>query len=357
MGSCRYGGGKISRKLELIFVFTICIAFLGVNGIHAESANQSSLDNANSSSGSIGQSSANNNSSESDEDGDNSATKTKSSMSLLASDPSTNTATSNVTVNNTNSTTKYYTVTVKVPYKYWYKKKVKVAHKRYYKKRFKAKYKQYYKTWYKYQGKYYSKWKYTYKYKWTYKWVKKVYYTYKYKWTYKIKYKTVTKTTTTPPNSTSTVNAATTSNYLKSSDNCQVSSSTIQAKAKSLTKGLTTTKAKATKIFNWVRDNLKYSFYYNTKYGAVKTLKYMKGNCVDHSHLLVALMRAAGIKSRYMHVKGKFNSGSTYGHVIAEVYVGGKWLKADATSYRNTLGTIKSWTLVKLKGRYTSLPF
>lgn len=136
-----------------------------------------------------------------------------------------------------------------------------------------------------------------------------------------------------------------------------MTASTIKAKAKALTKGLTSTSAKATKIFNWVRDNLKYSFYYNTKYGAVNTLKYMKGNCVDHSHLLVALMRAAGIKARYMHVKAKFSSGNVYGHVIAEVYVGGKWLKADATSSRNTLGKIKSWTLVQYKGRYTSLPF
>ncbi|MCK9150754.1 transglutaminase-like domain-containing protein [Methanobacterium alcaliphilum] len=265
--------------------------------------------------------------------------------------------------NDTNKTT-YYTVTTKVPYKYWYKKKVKVANTKYVRKYVKQPYKKYYKSWYKYKGKYYFKWKYSYKYKWTYKWVKKVTYTYKYKWFYTIKYKTVTTTTTTPPaNTSSTVSGSTNatsvpgSEYLKSTTNCQVTDSTIKAKAAALTKGLTSTSAKATKIFNWVRDNLKYSFYYNTKYGAVNTLKNMQGNCVDHTHLLIALLRAAGIKSRYMHVKAKFNSGSTYGHVIAEVYVDGKWLKADATSYSNTLGTIKSWSLVENKGRYISLPF
>ncbi|PKL66192.1 MAG: transglutaminase family protein, partial [Methanobacteriales archaeon HGW-Methanobacteriales-1] len=53
--------------------------------------------------------------------------------------------------------------------------------------------------------------------------------------------------------------------------------------AKSITSGATSYTSKATKIFNWVRDHLAYSFYYNTKYGAVKTLSYRKGNCVDHA--------------------------------------------------------------------------
>ncbi|PKL67032.1 MAG: pseudomurein-binding protein, partial [Methanobacteriales archaeon HGW-Methanobacteriales-1] len=97
--------------------------------------------------------------------------------------------------------------------------------------------------------------------------------------------------------------------------------------------------------------------YYNTKYGAVKTLSYRKGNCVDHAHLMNALMRAVGIQSRYVHVSGKFTSGSTYGHVYSEVYVNGKWVKADASSSKNSLGVINSWTLVKYKGTYASLPF
>nr|WP_282730543.1 transglutaminase-like domain-containing protein [Methanobacterium alcaliphilum] len=196
------------------------------------------------------------------------------------------------------------------------------------------------------------------RYTWKYKWARKTYYTYKYKWTYQTKYKTVTKYTTTKPAATATASTVSeNSAYLKPTKNCQVTDGTIKTQAKALTKGLTSTKAKATKIFNYVRDKVKYSFYYNSKYGAKKTLKYKKGNCVDQSHLLIALMRAAGIKSRYMHVKGKFSSGKTYGHVIGEVYVGGKWLRADATSSRNSLGTVRSWTLKKLNGRYISLPF
>jgi transglutaminase-like putative cysteine protease len=259
--------------------------------------------------------------------------------------------------NNTNNTNKtnitYYNVTVKVPYKYWYKAKVKVAHTKYVKQKYRIAYKSYYKTYYKYYGKWYTKYKYTWKYKYTYRWVKKTYYTYTYKWTYKIKYKTETKLTTTKPAEATT----NTGDYLSSTNNCQVTDSTIKSMAKSITSGATSYTSKATKIFNWVRDHLAYSFYYNTKYGAVKTLSYRKGNCVDHAHLMNALMRAVGIQSRYVHVSGKFTSGSTYGHVYSEVYVNGKWVKADASSSKNSLGVINSWTLVKYKGTYASLPF
>jgi len=115
----------------------------------------------------------------------------------------------------------------------------------------------------------------------------------------------------------------------------------------------------AVRIFEYVRDNLAYSFYYNTLRGAVNTLHDMRGNCVDHSHLVVALARAAGIPARYVHGTCTFNSGNTYGHVWAQLYVNGKWYNADATSYDNTLGTITNWNTATyiLKGIYSSLPF
>ncbi|MGB9979357.1 Ig-like domain-containing protein, partial [Methanobacterium sp.] len=82
--------------------------------------------------------------------------------------------------------------------------------------------------------------------------------------------------------------------YLQTTTNCQVTNSQIQALAKSLTSGKASAYDKAVAIFNWVRDNLGYSFYYNTKYGAVGTLNAKTGNCVDTAHLLIALERAAG---------------------------------------------------------------
>ena len=75
--------------------------------------------------------------------------------------------------------------------------------------------------------------------------------------------------------------------------------SSVETLAKSLIAGSKSTYNSAVSIFNWVRDNISYSFYYNTKYGAEGTLKNMTGNCCDTSNLLVALARNAGIDARY----------------------------------------------------------
>jgi transglutaminase-like putative cysteine protease len=124
-----------------------------------------------------------------------------------------------------------------------------------------------------------------------------------------------------------------------------------------VTKKLTTLE-KATNIFNWVRDYVNYSFYYNTKRGAVGTLKSRLGNCVDLSHLMVALSRAAGIPARYVHADCKFSS-SWCGHVWAQLYVNGKWINADASNNINDFGVVRNWNTKNdiLKGVYSSLPF
>ena len=131
--------------------------------------------------------------------------------------------------------------------------------------------------------------------------------------------------------------------YLKASTNCQVDNSKIKSLVASLTSGLKTDLQKATAIYNYVRDHISYSFYYDTKYGAVGTLNAKTGNCVDHSHLLVAMFRTADLPARYVHGTCTFSSGSTYGHVWAQVLVDGKWTVADATSSRNSLGKVANW--------------
>ncbi|MCE7698716.1 MAG: transglutaminase-like domain-containing protein [Methanobacterium paludis] len=147
---------------------------------------------------------------------------------------------------------------------------------------------------------------------------------------------------------------------MQATTNCQSTNAQIIALSKSIitSANATTTYNKAAAIFNWVRDNIGYSFYYNTKYGAVGTLNAKTGNCVDTSHLLIALERAAGIPARYEHGYCKFST-NWYGHVWAQVYVNGKWYNADAISYRNTFGVIKNWNTatVKIYGTYTTLPF
>lgn len=144
--------------------------------------------------------------------------------------------------------------------------------------------------------------------------------------------------------------------YLVATKNCQVTNTTLVAVSKSIVNGCTTVKQKAEAIFNWVRNNTDYSWYSNTKYGALKEYQIRKGNCVDMSHLCNALARAAGIPARYRHVSAKFSSG-TFGHVVAQFYVNGSWLTADATSNNNSLGVVKNWSLVKEIATYAELPF
>lgn len=147
--------------------------------------------------------------------------------------------------------------------------------------------------------------------------------------------------------------------FLKSSSHCPVGNAKIKKLVKSLTKGLTSKTDKAKAIFNYVRDTLAYSYYYDTKYGATGTLKLKKGNCVDHSHLLVSMFRTAGLKARYVHGLCKFSDGGSTGHVWTQVLIGKNWVCADATSYRNSLGKIANWNTkhYKIHHKYSSLPF
>ena len=146
--------------------------------------------------------------------------------------------------------------------------------------------------------------------------------------------------------------------YLAASTNCQVNNTKIKQLVTKLTSGLTSDKAKATAIYNYVRDAISYSFYYDTKHGAVGTLEAGSGNCVDHSHLLVAMYRTAGLPARYVHGTCTFTSG-TFGHVWTQVLIGDTWIVSDATSARNSFGNVVNWNpdSYSLHGYYQSIGF
>ena len=82
--------------------------------------------------------------------------------------------------------------------------------------------------------------------------------------------------------------------------NCEVNNPTIIGKANefAVPGDLVAT---AEKIYNFVRDNIAYENYANTRKGALRTLTEGKGNCCDQAHLLVALLRAATIPTYYCH--------------------------------------------------------
>lgn len=136
----------------------------------------------------------------------------------------------------------------------------------------------------------------------------------------------------------------------------------IKNKAKALTDGLSSPLAKAIAIFRFVRDDVTYSFYTNSLKGAAKTFSTRSGNCCDKANLIVAMCRSVGVYARYSHAQGcKFQSGLYTGHVWAQVYNPSTqtWYSADATSYRNEVGTIKNWntgSYYKAK-TYTLIPF
>ena len=59
--------------------------------------------------------------------------------------------------------------------------------------------------------------------------------------------------------------------------------------------------ATAKYIFYFVRNTIKYQDYSDTRKGAFKTLEEGCGNCCGQAHLLVALLRTAGIPTYYAH--------------------------------------------------------
>jgi hypothetical protein len=104
-----------------------------------------------------------------------------------------------------------------------------------------------------------------------------------------------------------------------------------------------------------VRKNIDYESYSNTKYGAVKTLEYRKGNCVDQGHLTIALCRASGLPARYGHGECTFTtSGNRYGHVWVQELIQKDSIYAvsDTTSSKNSLGIIKSWNTETYKQKH-----
>ena len=124
----------------------------------------------------------------------------------------------------------------------------------------------------------------------------------------------------------------------------------INSLASSLTRGTNSQYQKGANVFNWVKNNVRYQFYYNTKYGANGALRYRAGNCADQAHLVVDLARSAGLNARYVHANAQFRSGHVYGHYWAQIQVNGKWITADTTSKRNSFGAPRNWNSARILG-------
>ncbi len=134
-------------------------------------------------------------------------------------------------------------------------------------------------------------------------------------------------------------------------------SSSFGSLAHSITGNTSSQYLKGARIFNWVKTHVRYSFYSNTRKGALGTLRYRSGNCADQTHLVVALARSSGLQARYVHAKAHFRSGHWYGHVWAQIKTNGRWITADTTSKRNSFGVVRNWNSARIQGIYNNLPF
>ena len=149
--------------------------------------------------------------------------------------------------------------------------------------------------------------------------------------------------------------------YLVSTKNAPAKDKQIQRLAKKITKDKKTDLKKAEAIFNWVKNNFRYSRYGDTKYGGKKTIQLKRGNCVDTTHALVSLFRASKIPARYVNGKCKFTKGAlagvTVAHVWGQVLVGKRWMAFDGIYKGNRLGYVKNWKTnsYKLYGIYSNI--
>jgi hypothetical protein len=75
----------------------------------------------------------------------------------------------------------------------------------------------------------------------------------------------------------------------------------IASRARDLTQGSRTVHEAVTSVFNWIVDNHGYDAGRNTPQDGRSVFYSGKGSCVGYSNLAIAMLRSAGIPSRYAH--------------------------------------------------------
>jgi len=122
-------------------------------------------------------------------------------------------------------------------------------------------------------------------------------------------------------------------NYLQSND------PKIVAIAAEITKSESDPWKRALKMEVWVHDHIQKKNYSTGFATAAEVAQNLEGDCTEHSVLLAALARAAGIPSRvatgFLYVEAENAFG---GHMWTEVFVNQKWIPLDATLGRGPVG-------------------
>lgn len=153
--------------------------------------------------------------------------------------------------------------------------------------------------------------------------------------------------------------------FLKETEYCDISHSSIQKLAQKVTCGYNSDKDKAIALFYWVRDNILYRVG-NWDRKASETLMEKEGTCTNKSNLFVGLLRSLNIPAGYgiMKVYGQRYFGPVAIpilrimvsresiHVYTLVYLNNRWIKCDPsddielcknTAYFNPTTKIVDW--------------
>jgi hypothetical protein len=122
---------------------------------------------------------------------------------------------------------------------------------------------------------------------------------------------------------------------------CDCDSPWLQKKAEEITDGASTPEEKALKIFHYVRDSVRFSLAYSRS-RASQILERGYGECGNKTNAQVALLRAAGIPSRFHWVRAKtvvlhhLIADFVYNHMPpvashfwCECYLSGKWVSCE----------------------------
>jgi hypothetical protein len=138
---------------------------------------------------------------------------------------------------------------------------------------------------------------------------------------------------------------------------CDFENSTLVAKVDAMRREATSTRHLAVLIFDFVRDSVRHEWVPSGQ-SASTTLETRRGDCWPKSILQVALLRGSGIPARFRwfeYRKSAFRelvptfvyqqlADPFPFHSVAETYLGGQWLLADATFDRQLSPTrAKNW--------------
>jgi hypothetical protein len=148
--------------------------------------------------------------------------------------------------------------------------------------------------------------------------------------------------------------------YLAVTKMCDYENPLILKKAEELVAGASTSEDKALKIFNYVRDHIRFSLAYSRS-KASQIMRRGFGECGNKTNVQVALLRAVGIPARYRWVHAKaevlhhlvvdfvyINMPPVVSHFWSECYLNGKWVSCELLLDKNLYdGMLKMGLITK----------